>query len=137
MIELEMNQLQANASFRVNQDCTEYLDVGFDQEAQQGRIDPLKHPRLWIATLTPALDTVTPRMRVKRLEKWSQQDEDMAMSTLFKNLVPKRVAIHGDRLAMAQTMVNFFPKLAWLASFLGRPTNGKERTIESRPIGKL
>ena len=35
---------------------------------------------------------------------------------LFKSLVPQRVAVHGDQLAMVQTMVNFPPELLWPAN---------------------
>ena len=69
-VELEMNQLQANEYSRFHQDYAEYLNVGFNQETHQGHIDPLKHRRLWITTLTPALDAVAPKTHVKRLERW-------------------------------------------------------------------
>lgn len=39
---------------------------------------------------------------------------------LYKALVHKGVANHGDRMAMAQTMANLSPKLAWMAGFLAK-----------------
>ena len=39
---------------------------------------------------------------------------------LFRGLAPPGIAIHGDRLAIAQTIVNHSPKLGWLAGFLAK-----------------
>ena len=39
---------------------------------------------------------------------------------LFRGLAPPGVAIHGDCLAIAQTIVNHSPKLGWFAGFLAK-----------------
>ena len=36
-----------------------------------------------------------------------------------------------------QAIVNFSPELVWLASFFGRPTNGKDGRAESRTIARF
>ncbi|KAK0508245.1 hypothetical protein JMJ35_009329 [Cladonia borealis] len=132
-IELEMTAPQARAYYKVHEDCATQLTTGgvrdHRDEFGHGRIDALKHRRLWISTLTPTLDAAPHLTTVKRLTGWFARYADRGMSMLFKMLVPPGIAIHGDRVAMAQTMVNCSPKLGWLAKFLGTRCIIKKRKV--------
>lgn len=107
----------------------EILNLGFDEDTQQGRIDTLKHRRLWIGTVTPAFDTIAPQTHVKTLERWFQKYDDLGTSMLFKALVRKSVSTHMDRAAMATTMGNLSPKLSWLAGFLAQRCIDDKRKV--------
>ena len=45
-VELEISKTQAVDYYQVHHDCAEFLNLGFDEESQQGRIDPIRHRRL-------------------------------------------------------------------------------------------
>ena len=86
----------------MHEECAATLHLGSvsnDQEEPiQGRIDPLKLRRVWIATLTPALDAAPEKTTVKQVEKWFRHYADSSISMLFKSLIWLGTAVHGDRL---------------------------------------
>ena len=79
-----MDSEQAIAYYKVHTKCAPKIGVGVNEEMNEGRMSIIQHWRLSHVVLSPQLDCLTARAKVKEINKWYENNDEHGAIACFR-----------------------------------------------------